>query len=192
MHGSPVRTNTDIPLGAKTCAIIRCLPMKYMAVWDRRFLQKKHRFCPHSPFSASKTSADMIVMAYRDTYKMPVTITRCSNNYGPYHFSRETDSAYHQEHSGGQEASCLRRQGNNVRWQQYVEDHCKAIDLVVRRGPNGEVYNIGGHNEKQNIEIVKLLPLPPSIRWWPENPEYRKLLKEGRNGRERRNQHWLD
>ena len=81
----------------------------YGSLGAEGFFTEETPLCPHSPYSASKTSADMIVMAYRDTYKMPVTITRCSNNYGPYHFPEKLDSAYHQEHSGRQEASCLRR-----------------------------------------------------------------------------------
>ena len=112
--------------------------------------------CPHSPYSASKTSADMVVMAYHDTYKMPVTITRCSNNYGPYHFPEKLIPLIIKNIPEGKHLPVY-GDGSNVRDWLYVEDHCKAIDLVVREGQDGEVYNVGGHNEKRNIDIVKLI-----------------------------------
>ncbi|RFU93615.1 dTDP-glucose 4,6-dehydratase, partial [Sphaerochaeta halotolerans] len=109
---------------------------------------------PHSPYSASKASADLLVKAYGDTYKLPVNITRCSNNYGPYQFPEKLIPLMIN--------NCLNKNslpvygdGMQVRDWLYVEDHCKAIDLVLRKGTLGEVYNIGGHNEKPNIEIVK-------------------------------------
>ncbi|WP_320122115.1 dTDP-glucose 4,6-dehydratase [uncultured Sphaerochaeta sp.] len=109
---------------------------------------------PHSPYSASKASADLLVKAYGDTYKLPVNITRCSNNYGPYQFPEKLIPLMIN--------NCLNKNslpvygdGMQVRDWLYVEDHCKAIDLVIRKGTLGEVYNIGGHNEKPNIEIVK-------------------------------------
>ncbi len=109
---------------------------------------------PHSPYSASKASADLLVKAYGDTYRMPVNITRCSNNYGPYQFPEKLIPLMIN--------NCLNKNslpvygdGMQVRDWLYVEDHCKAIDLVIQRGTLGEVYNIGGHNEKPNIEIVK-------------------------------------
>jgi dTDP-glucose 4,6-dehydratase len=111
--------------------------------------------CPHSPYSASKTSADMIVKAYHDTYHMPVTITRCSNNYGPYHFPEKLIPLIINNILEGKQLPVYGK-GDNVRDWLYVEDHCKAIDLVVREGRDGEVYNVGGHNEMKNIDIVKL------------------------------------
>jgi dTDP-glucose 4,6-dehydratase len=109
---------------------------------------------PHSPYSASKASADLLVKAYGDTYKMPVNITRCSNNYGPYQFPEKLIPLMIN--------NCLNKQslpvygdGMQIRDWLYVEDHCKAIDLVLQKGTLGEVYNIGGHNEKPNIEIVE-------------------------------------
>ncbi len=111
--------------------------------------------CPHSPYSASKTSADMIVMAYHDTYHMPVSITRCSNNYGPYHFPEKLIPLIINNILEGKKLPVYGK-GDNVRDWLYVEDHCKAIDLVVRQGREGEVYNVGGHNEMTNINIVKL------------------------------------
>jgi dTDP-glucose 4,6-dehydratase len=132
--------------------------------------------CPHSPYSASKTSADMIVMAYHDTYKMPVSITRCSNNYGPYHFPEKLIPLIIKNILEGKKLPVY-GDGTNVRDWLYVEDHCKAIDLVVREGKEGEVYNVGGHNEKQNIEIVKLT-ISTIHQMMTENPEYRKVLKK--------------
>ena len=111
--------------------------------------------CPHSPYSASKTSADLIVKAYHDTYHMPVTITRCSNNYGPYHFPEKLIPLIINNILEGKQLPVYGK-GDNVRDWLYVEDHCKAIDLVVREGRDGEVYNVGGHSEMANIDIVKL------------------------------------
>lgn len=109
---------------------------------------------PHSPYSSSKTGADLMVKAYADTYKMPVNITRCSNNYGPYQFPEKLIPLLIN--------NCLNKRtlpvygdGLNVRDWLYVEDHCKAIDMVINNGKLGEVYNVGGHNERTNIQIVK-------------------------------------
>ncbi len=127
-----------------------------MAHWEPKgILQRQPPLCPHSPYSASKTSADLFVMAYHDTYKMPVTITRCSNNYGPYHFPEKLIPLIIKNILEGKHLPVY-GDGSNVRDWLYVEDHCKAIDLVVREGKEGEVYNVGGHNEKTNLEIVKL------------------------------------
>jgi dTDP-glucose 4,6-dehydratase len=111
---------------------------------------------PRSPYSASKAAADMMVKAYHDTYKMPVNITRCSNNYGPYHFPEKLIPLIIM--------NCLKHDpipvygdGLNVRDWLYVEDHCKAIDMVLQDGKLGEVYNVGGHNERTNIDIVKTI-----------------------------------
>ena len=148
----------------------------YGSLGAEGFFTEETPLCPHSPYSASKTSADMIVMAYRDTYKMPVTITRCSNNYGPYHFPEKLIPLIIKNILEGKKLPVY-GDGSNVRDWLYVEDHCKAIDLVVRRGRNGEVYNVGGHNEKQNIEIVKLT-IATIHQMMTENPEYRKVLKK--------------
>ncbi len=119
------------------------------------YFTEKTPLCPHSPYSASKTSADMIVMAYHDTYHAPTTITRCSNNYGPYHFPEKLIPLIINNILEGKQLPVYGK-GENVRDWLYVEDHCKAIDLVVREGKDGEVYNVGGHNEMMNINIVKL------------------------------------
>ena len=132
--------------------------------------------CPHSPYSASKTSADLFVMAYHDTYHMPVTITRCSNNYGPYHFPEKLIPLIINNILEGKKLPVYGK-GENVRDWLYVEDHCKAIDLVVREGRDGQVYNVGGHNEMKNIDIVKLTI--KTIHDMMENePELRKVLRK--------------
>ena len=128
----------------------------YGSLGTEGFFTEKTPLCPHSPYSASKTSADMIVMAYRDTYHMPVTITRCSNNYGPYHFPEKLIPLIINNILEGKQLPVY-GEGTNVRDWLYVEDHCKAIDMVVREGREGEVYNVGGHNEMRNIDIVRLI-----------------------------------
>ena len=109
-----------------------------------------------SPYSASKASADLLVQAYYRTFQVPVTISRCSNNYGPYHFPEKLIplmivNALHDK------PLPVYGKGENVRDWLYVEDHCSAIDLIVRNGTVGEVYNIGGHNEQTNLEVVKTI-----------------------------------
>ncbi len=109
-----------------------------------------------SPYSASKASADLLVQAYHRTFKLPVTVSRCSNNYGPYHFPEKLIplmivNAMHDK------ALPVYGKGENVRDWLYVKDHCSAIDLIIRKGTVGEVYNIGGHNEKTNLEVVKTI-----------------------------------
>ena len=140
------------------------------------FFTENTPLCPHSPYSASKTSADMIVMAYHDTYHMPVSITRCSNNYGPYHFPEKLIPLIINNILEGKQLPVYGK-GDNVRDWLYVEDHCKAIDLVVREGKEGEVYNVGGHNEMTNIDIVKLTK--KTIHdMMAEDKELRKILKK--------------
>ena len=109
-----------------------------------------------SPYSASKASADLLVMAYNRTYELPVTISRCSNNYGPYHFPEKLIPLMIANALNDKPLPVYGK-GENVRDWLYVEDHCKAIDLIIHHGTVGEVYNIGGHNEMRNIDIVKLI-----------------------------------
>ena len=109
-----------------------------------------------SPYSSSKAGADLLVLAYHRTYGLPVTISRCSNNYGPYHFPEKLIplmiiNALHDK------PLPVYGDGLNVRDWLYVEDHCRAIDLILQKGRVGEVYNVGGHNEMRNIDIVKLI-----------------------------------
>ena len=109
-----------------------------------------------SPYSTSKASADLLVMAYHRTYGLPVTISRCSNNYGPYQFPEKLIPLMI-ANALADKPLPVYGEGLNVRDWLYVEDHCKAIDLILRNGTVGEVYNIGGHNEMKNIDIVKLI-----------------------------------
>lgn len=109
-----------------------------------------------SPYSSSKAGADLLVMAYHRTYGLPVSISRCSNNYGPYHFPEKLIPLTIVNALADKPLPVYGK-GLNVRDWLYVEDHCKAIDLILQKGRAGEVYNVGGHNEKQNIEIVKLI-----------------------------------
>ncbi|MDC7293661.1 MULTISPECIES: dTDP-glucose 4,6-dehydratase [unclassified Butyrivibrio] len=111
---------------------------------------------PHSPYSASKASSDMLVKAYMDTYKFPANITNCSNNYGPYQFPEKLIPLHINNALAGRDLPVY-GDGKNVRDWLFVEDHAKAIDMVQEQGKLFETYNIGGHNEKQNIEIVKTI-----------------------------------
>lgn len=111
---------------------------------------------PHSPYSSSKAGADLMVKAYFDTYKMPVNTTRCSNNYGPYQFPEKLiplliNNCLNHKHLP------IYGDGMNIRDWLYVEDHCKAIDIIINSGTVGEIYNIGGHNERTNLQIVKTI-----------------------------------
>ena len=148
----------------------------YGSLGEDGFFTETTPLCPHSPYSASKTSADLIVMAYHDTYHMPVTITRCSNNYGPYHFPEKLIPLIINNILSGKQLPVYGK-GENVRDWLYVEDHCKAIDLVVREGREGEVYNVGGHNEMKNIDIVRLT-IKTIHDMMAENKELRKVLRK--------------
>lgn len=131
---------------------------------------------PRSPYSVSKTSADLFVQAYSETYKMPVSITRCSNNYGPYHFPEKLIPLIINNILSGKKLPVY-GEGLNVRDWLYVEDHCKAIDMVVREGREGEIYNVGGHNEMKNIDIVKLT-IQTIHDMMEKDKELRKVLKK--------------
>ena len=109
-----------------------------------------------SPYSSSKAGADLLVLAYHRTFGLPVTITRCSNNYGPYHFPEKLIPLMISR-ALADESLPVYGKGENVRDWLYVKDHCAAIDLVMREGKVGEVYNVGGHNEKSNLEVVKII-----------------------------------
>ncbi|WP_297521075.1 dTDP-glucose 4,6-dehydratase [uncultured Clostridium sp.] len=126
----------------------------YGSLGDEGFFMETTPIDPHSPYSASKAGSDLLVQAYADTYKMPVNITRCSNNYGPFQFPEKLIPLLIN--------NCLELKnlpvygdGLNIRDWLYVEDHAKAIDMVINNGRLGEVYNVGGHNERTNIQIVK-------------------------------------
>lgn len=111
---------------------------------------------PNSPYSSSKAAADLLVQAYNRTYGLPVTISRCSNNYGSYQFPEKLIPLMIINALNNQELPVY-GDGLNVRDWLHVEDHCRAIDLIIHKGKNGEVYNIGGHNEVRNIDIVKMI-----------------------------------
>ena len=148
----------------------------YGSLGAEGYFTEETPLCPHSPYSASKTSADLFVMAYRDTYHMPVSITRCSNNYGPYHFPEKLIPLIINNILEGKPLPVY-GEGLNVRDWLYVEDHCKAIDLVVRQGREGEIYNVGGHNEMRNIDIVKLI-ISTIHDMMAEDKQLRKVLRK--------------
>ena len=146
-----------------------------LKTYAKKFFTEKTSLDPRSPYSASKASADHIVIAYGETYKLPINITRCSNNYGPYHFPEKLIPLMIKNVLEGKKLPVYGK-GNNVRDWLYVEDHCKGIDLVLRNADIYEIYNIGGFNEEQNINIVKLVIdiLRQEIE---NNDEYKKVLK---------------
>ena len=124
--------------------------------YGRTFFTEETPLDPRSPYSSSKTGADLIVRAYHETYKMPVNITRCSNNYGPYHFPEKLIPLIIKNILEGRKLPVYGK-GDNVRDWLYVEDHVRAIDLIFHQGRVGETYNIGGFNEWRNIDLVRLL-----------------------------------
>ena len=146
-----------------------------LKTYGKNFFTEKTALDPRSPYSASKASADHIVIAYGETYKMPINITRCSNNYGPYHFPEKLIPLMIKNVLEGKKLPVYGK-GDNVRDWLYVEDHCKGIDLVLRNADIYKIYNIGGFNEEQNINIVKLVIdiLREEIE---NNDEYKKVLK---------------
>lgn len=123
---------------------------------DGTYFYETTPYAPHSPYSASKASSDMLVKAYIDTYKFPANITNCSNNYGPYQFPEKLIPLIINNALLGKKLPVY-GDGRNVRDWLYVDDHAKGIDMVQEKGRLGETYNIGGHNEKQNIEIVNII-----------------------------------
>ena len=126
----------------------------YGALGATGFFTEDTPLDPHSPYSASKASADLIVKAYHDTFGLNINITRCSNNYGPYQFPEKLIPLMINNALNHKELPVY-GDGKQIRDWLYVTDHCQAIDMVFEKGKKGEVYNIGGHNEKENIEIVK-------------------------------------
>ena len=140
-----------------------------------KFFTEETPLSPKSPYSTSKASADMLVIAYMETYHMPINITRCSNNYGAYQFPEKLIPLIINNVLHGKELPVY-GDGMNVRDWLYVEDHCKGIDIVLEKGRLGEVYNIGGFNEETNINIVKLI-IDTISRIMKNEVEYRKILK---------------
>lgn len=128
----------------------------YGSLGEKGFFSETSPIAPNSPYSASKASADLFVLAYHSTYGMPVNVTRCSNNYGPYQFPEKLIPLMIYN-AKNYKSLPVYGDGMNVRDWLYVEDHCRAIDLVADKGRGGEVYNVGGHNERTNIFIVKTI-----------------------------------
>ena len=143
--------------------------------FGNKFFTEITPLSPKSPYSTSKASADMLVLAYMETFHMPVNITRCSNNYGAYQFPEKLIPLIINNVLHGKNLPVY-GDGMNVRDWLYVEDHCKGIDTVLEKGKLGEVYNIGGFNEETNINIVKLI-IDTISRIMANEPEYRKILK---------------
>lgn len=128
----------------------------YGTLGETGYFTEETPLAPNSPYSASKASADLLVRAYHETYGLNVNITRCSNNYGPYHFPEKLIPLMVTNALEGKELP-IYGDGQNIRDWLHVKDHCAAIDLVIHKGRPGEVYNIGGHNERTNNEIVHLI-----------------------------------
>ncbi len=148
----------------------------YGSLGEEGYFTEETPLDPRSPYSAAKTGGDLIVKAYGETYKMPINITRCSNNYGPFHFPEKLIPLIIRNILAGQQLPVY-GDGSNVRDWLYVDDHCKAIDIVLHKGRVGEVYNIGGHNERKNIEIVKLV-IKTIHDIMEKEPKYRDILKK--------------
>ncbi|MFJ7736033.1 dTDP-glucose 4,6-dehydratase [Lysinibacillus sp. NPDC097287] len=126
----------------------------YGSLGAEGYFTEQTSLSPNSPYSASKAGADLLVLAYHETFGLPVNITRCSNNYGPFHFPEKLIPLMIINALNDKQLPVY-GDGKNVRDWLHVTDHCSAIDLVLHKGINGEVYNVGGHNEKTNLEVVK-------------------------------------
>ncbi len=155
-----VKGTLNLLQAAKECKIQRFLQVStdevYGTLGKIGYFTETTPLAPNSPYSASKAGADMLVRAYFETYKMPVLNTRCSNNYGPYQYPEKLIPFFISRLLKNQKVPVY-GDGMNVRDWLYVYDHCEAIDVVLHRGKEGEVYNIGGHNEKTNLEITKII-----------------------------------
>lgn len=158
---------------------------------ENAFFYETTPYDPHSPYSASKAGSDMLVKAYMDTYHFPANITNCSNNYGPYQFPEKLIPLIINNALQGKKLPVY-GDGKNVRDWLYVMDHAKAIDMVQEQGKLFETYNIGGHNEKQNIEIIHII-LETLQEMLPDDDERKKLVTkdlityvEDRKGHDRR------
>ena len=157
VYGSLSRTPGEPRPLSLTNAVARVVKGRdNLQTFGDAFFTESTPLTPRSPYSVSKTAADMLVMAYHETYGLPVTITRCSNNYGPYHFPEKLIPLVIKNILEGKKLPVYGR-GENVRDWLYVADHCKGIDMVLRNGRVGQVYNIGGFNEWKNIDIIKVV-----------------------------------
>ena len=149
---------------------------KDLKTFGKELFKESTPLAPRSPYSASKASADMLTEAYSETFGLPVNITRCSNNYGPAQFPEKLIPLIFNNVLKGISLPVYGK-GENVRDWLYVDDHCSAIDAVLRHGRTGEVYNIGGFNEEQNITIVKTI-IDIMARMLRDNPQYRTQLHQ--------------
>ena len=144
----------------KECGIERFLQVStdevYGTLGSEGYFYETTPLAPNSPYSASKAGADMLVRAYKETFGLPVLNTRCSNNYGPYQYPEKLIPFFISKLLKGEKVPVY-GDGLNIRDWLYVYDHCEAIDIVLHNGKIGEVYNIGGHNEKTNLEITRLI-----------------------------------
>ena len=144
----------------KECSIERFLQVStdevYGTLGSEGYFYETTPLAPNSPYSASKAGADMLVRAYKETFGLPVLNTRCSNNYGPYQYPEKLIPFFISKLLKGEKVPVY-GDGLNIRDWLYVYDHCEAIDIVLHKGKIGEVYNIGGHNEKTNLEITRLI-----------------------------------
>jgi dTDP-glucose 4,6-dehydratase len=145
---------------AKTIGVTKYLQVStdevYGTLGETGYFTEETPLAANSPYSASKAGADLLVRAYNETFGLPVNITRCSNNYGPFHFPEKLIPLMIINALNDKELP-IYGDGLNIRDWLHVEDHCQAIDLVLHKGRNGEVYNVGGNNERTNIEIVKTI-----------------------------------
>jgi dTDP-glucose 4,6-dehydratase len=157
----------------------------YGSLGPTGFFTEETPLDPHSPYAASKAAADLLVKAFGDTYRLPVNITRCSNNYGPFQFPEKLIPLM-LNNALQRKSLPVYGDGLQVRDWLYVEDHCKAIELVLERGAPGEVYNIGGHNERTNLEIVKLIIAEVAARCGSEVNEQLITHVVDRKGHDRR------
>ena len=148
---------------------------KNLKTYGDRFFLETTAINPRNPYSASKASADHITIAYSETYKMPVNITRCSNNYGPYHLPEKLIPLIIRKILENEKLPIYGK-GDSVRDWLYVEDHCKGIELVIKKGRLGEIYNIGGFNEEENINIVKII-IDILKEEFSKNEKYRNQFK---------------
>ncbi|WP_368646152.1 dTDP-glucose 4,6-dehydratase [Alkalibacterium putridalgicola] len=159
-----IETNVKGTLNLLNCAKQFCIEKfvqvstdeVYGSLGPEGYFTEETPLAPNSPYSASKASADMLVRSYHETYGMAVNITRCSNNYGPYHFPEKLIPLMITNAMDGKQLP-IYGDGENIRDWLHVKDHCQAIYLVMKNGKSGEVYNVGGHNERTNNDIVNLI-----------------------------------
>lgn len=155
IEGTEVLLNKSLEYGVKKFVQISTDEV-YGSLGNNGYFQENDQLNPTSPYAASKASADMIVSSYFRTFQLPINITRCSNNYGPYQFPEKLIPLFITNALQNKKLP-LYGDGLNIRDWIFVKDHCKAIDLVMRKGEKGEVYNIGGNNEKTNFKITEII-----------------------------------